>query len=132
VDVKLDGPALRLTIFMSEDDSYHHKPLYHEIVRRAHAAGLAGATVLHGAEGFGVSSRLHTNRLLSLYEDLPATVIIIDSEERIRAFLPQLDDLTDAQLAILDPVDIIRYVGSATATPPPDHAPGVAATTGEG
>ena len=117
---------------MNEDDTYQHKPLYHEIVRRAHAFGLAGATVLHGIEGFGATSRVHTDRILSLYEDLPAAVVIIDAEDRIRAFLPQLDDLTDAQLAILDPVDVIRHVGATTAIPPPDRVPGVAATTGEG
>ena len=67
----IDGPALRLTIFIGESDRWHHKPLYTEIVHRAHAAGLAGASVLRGIEGYGASSRIHTNRLLSLSEDLP-------------------------------------------------------------
>ena len=109
--MKLEGPALRLTIFVGEDDQWHHRPLYTEIVHRAHAAGLAGASVLRGIEGYGASSRIHTNRLLSLSEDLPIVVVIVDSEERVRAFLPQLDELVTEGLVMVDPVEVIRYVG---------------------
>lgn len=109
--MKIEGPALRLTVFVGEDDTWHHKPLYHEIVHRAHAAGLAGASVLRGIEGYGASSRIHTTRLLSLSEDLPVGVIIVDQEDRIRAFLPQLDELVAEGLVIIDPVEVIRYVG---------------------
>ncbi len=111
--MKLEGPAVRLTIFIGEDDQWHHKPLYHEIVHRAHKAGLAGASVLRGMEGYGASSRIHTTRLLSLSEDLPMAIIVVDQEDRIRAFLPQLDELVTEGLVILDPVEVIRYVGRA-------------------
>ena len=113
--MKIEGPAVRLTIFLGEDDTWHHKPLYHEIVSRAHHAGLAGASVLRGIEGYGASSRIHTSRLLSLSEDLPLAVIIVDQEDRIRAFLPQLDELVAEGLVILDPVEVIRYVARPTA-----------------
>jgi uncharacterized protein len=107
----IDGPALRLTIFIGESDRWHHKPLYTEIVHRAHAAGLAGASVLRGIEGYGASSRIHTNRLLSLSEDLPIVVVIVDAQEKVRAFLPQLDELVTEGLVMVDPVEVIRYVG---------------------
>jgi len=109
--MKLDGPALRLTVFVGESDRWHHHPLYTEIVHRAHAAGLAGASVLRGIEGYGASSRIHTARLLSLSEDLPIVVVIVDVEERVRAFLPQLDELVAEGLVMIDPVEVIRYVG---------------------
>ncbi|UQU67827.1 DUF190 domain-containing protein [Couchioplanes caeruleus] len=109
--MRIEEPAARLTVFIGEDDTWHHRPLYHEIVHRAHAAGLAGASVLRGIEGYGASSRIHTTRLLSLSEDLPVAVIIVDREDRIRAFLPQLGELVGEGLVILDPVEVIRYVG---------------------
>jgi PII-like signaling protein len=109
--MRLTGTALRLTVFVGEDDTWHHKPLHHEIVRRAREAGLAGATVLRGIEGYGAGSRIHTTRILSLSEDLPIAVIIVDAEERVRAFLPQLDELVSEGMVILDEVEVIRYVG---------------------
>ncbi|MBW8794515.1 MAG: DUF190 domain-containing protein [Streptomyces sp.] len=110
---RLTGRALRLTVYIGEDDVWHHKPLYTEIVHRAHAAGLAGASVFRGIEGFGASSRIHTSRLLSLSEDLPVAVVVVDTEERIRAFLPQLDELVTEGLVTLDDCEVIRYAGRA-------------------
>ncbi|MEO3809090.1 DUF190 domain-containing protein [Sphaerisporangium sp. B11E5] len=109
--MKLEGPATRLTVLIGESDQWHHRPLYHEIVRRAQEDGLAGATVLRGIEGYGASSRIHTTRILSLSEDLPVAVVLIDTEERIRAFLPRLDELVTEGLVLLDPVEVVRHAG---------------------
>ena len=108
---RLTGPALRLMVFIGESDTFHHKPLFSEIVHRAHAAGLAGSSVFRGIEGFGASSLVHTNRILSLSEDLPVVIVIVDDEERVRAFLPQLDELVTEGLVTLDPVEVVRYTG---------------------
>lgn len=108
---RLTGTALRVTVFVGENDTWHHKPLYTEIVHRALTAGLAGASVFRGIEGFGASSLIHTSRLLSLSEDLPVAVVIVDTEERVRTFLPQLDELVTEGLVILDDCEVIRYVG---------------------
>ncbi|MEU3663480.1 DUF190 domain-containing protein [Streptomyces sp. NPDC032940] len=108
---RLTGSALRLTVLVGENDTWHHRPLYSEIVHRAHRAGLAGASVFRGIEGFGASSLIHTTRLLSLSEDLPVAVIVVDTEERVRAFLPELDELVTEGLVILDDCEVIRYVG---------------------
>jgi len=80
-------------------------------VHRAHRAGLAGASVFRGLEGFGASNHIHTSRILSLSEDLPIAVVIVDAAERIRAFLPELDALVTEGLVTLDEVDVVRYVG---------------------
>jgi len=108
---RLAGRALRVTIFIGENDTWHHRPLYSEIVHRARAAELAGASVFRGIEGFGASSLIHTSRLLSLSEDLPVAVVIVDTEERVRAFLPQLDGLVPEGLVILDDCEVVRYAG---------------------
>ncbi|TJZ58982.1 DUF190 domain-containing protein [Streptomyces piniterrae] len=111
--MKTTGPALRATIYVGENDTWHHKPLFSEIVHRAHQAGLSGASVFRGIEGFGASSVIHTSRLLSLSEDLPVAVVLVDSEERIRGFLPLLDELLgDGRrdgLVVLDACETIRY-----------------------
>lgn len=91
--------------------TWHRKPVYSEIVHRAHKAGLAGASVFRGIEGFGASSLIHTSRLLSLSEDLPVAVVIVDTEARIREFLPELDELVSQGLVMLDDCEVIRYVG---------------------
>lgn len=108
---RLSGSALRLTVLVGESDMWHHKPLYTEVVHRAHTAGLAGASVFRGIEGFGASSLIHTSRILSLSEDLPIAVVIVDDADRIRGFLPELDELVTEGLAIVDGVEVIRYVG---------------------
>ncbi|MGC9539111.1 DUF190 domain-containing protein [Streptomyces sp. UG1] len=117
---RLTGRALRLTVFIGEHDTWHHKPLYSEIVHRAHTAGLAGASVFRGIEGFGASSLIHTTRLLSLSEDLPVAIVIVDTEERVRAFLPQLDELVTEGLVILDDCEVIRYIGRDDTARDPD------------
>ena len=109
----MDGLNTRLTIYLGEDDHWHHKPLYHEIVRRAKDAGLAGASVLRGVEGYGASSLIHTTRILSLSEDLPVVIVIVDREEKLRAFLPQLDELIGEGLVTLDQVEVVRHRGRA-------------------
>lgn len=108
--MKLSGRALRLTIFVGESDQWRHRPLYTEIVRRAHQAGLAGATVVRGIEGYGATSRIHTAHLFRLSDDLPLLIVIVDAEDRVRAFLPQLNELEINGLVILDEVDVVRYV----------------------
>lgn len=107
--MRREGTASRLTIFVDEADQWHHRPLYTEIVHRAHAAGLAGATVLRGIEGFGASSRVHTGRLVSLSTDLPVVVLIVDAAERVDAFLPQLDEIVAEGLVIRDEVGVVTY-----------------------
>ncbi|MFE4513292.1 DUF190 domain-containing protein [Kitasatospora sp. NPDC056783] len=112
---RLSGPALRLTVLIGESDRWHHRPLYSEIVHRARAAGLAGASVFRGIEGFGASSLVHTTRLLSLSEDLPVAVVIVDEEGRVRAFLPRLDGLVAEGLVLLDRCEVVTYAGRGRA-----------------
>jgi PII-like signaling protein len=120
--MRLYGRAKRLTVYIGESDRFHHKPLSAEIVHRAHAAGLAGATVLRGVEGFGASRHVHTTRILSLTEDLPVVVILVDEAERIERFALELEELVTEGLVVLDDVEVVRYVGRPAAGSSGDRA----------
>jgi PII-like signaling protein len=109
--MKLEGHQKRLTIFIGEADHHGHTPLATEIVHRAHSAGLAGVSVFRGVEGYGASNHIHTTRILSLSDDLPIAVVIVDTDEAIQGFLPALDELITEGLVIIDDVEVLKYVG---------------------
>ncbi|HEX3780296.1 MAG TPA: DUF190 domain-containing protein [Pseudonocardiaceae bacterium] len=113
------GVALRVTVFVDGDIMWHHKPLYREIVHRAWKAKMAGATVMNGFEGFGAGGIVHTTRLLSMSENLPYIVVIVDFEPRIREFLPQIEELLEEGTIVIDEVEMIRYVSKAHIARPP-------------
>ena len=98
-----------LRIFIGESDKHEGTPLYEWIVRKAKEHGLAGTTVLRGVEGFGAHSRLHTAKILRLSEDLPIVVEIVDTREKIEAFLPIVDDAIREGLATLERVQVRFY-----------------------
>jgi PII-like signaling protein len=111
-DMPIRGQAILLRAFLGEDDRHKGRPLYETIVERARAEGLAGATVLRGAIGFGHSAVIRTSRTLALSEDLPIVVEIVDREERIDAFLPCLDEIMTGGLITLEKVRVIRYAAA--------------------
>jgi len=98
-----------LRIFIGESDRWHHQPLYEAIVMKAREAGLAGATVLRGAMGFGASSHLHTAKILRLSMDLPVVIEIVDTPEKIEQFVPILDEMVNEGLVTLENVQILKY-----------------------
>ena len=107
--MKFEGEGQLLRVFIGENDQWHGKPLYEAIVERARRAGLAGATVLKGRSGFGAKSRMHEAKIFRLSEDLPVIVEIADSEDKIRDFLPMLDQMVGDGLISLEKVSVIAY-----------------------
>jgi uncharacterized protein len=104
------GPAQarRLMVIVDEDTCFGRTPMYIEIVQRARRAGLAGASVFRGIEGFGSSRQIHTSRILSLAENLPAMIVIIDTADKIEGFLPQLSELGLRGVVALDDVELVQ------------------------
>lgn len=119
--MQLPRDALLLRIFLGESDRWEHQPLYEAIVLKARARHLAGTTVLRGPMGFGKSSRLHTAKILRLSMDLPVVIEIVDAEDKVRAFLPELDAMMQGGLVTLERVTVIDY-RAAQEPPPPDPA----------
>src|SRR5205809_6246326 len=109
--MNLPHEAVLLRIFIGESDRWEHKPLYEAIVLKARELHMAGATVLRGSMGFGKSSRLHTAKILRLSVDLPLVIEIVDSEEKVQAFLPDLDKMMGGGLLTLEKVKVIDYRG---------------------
>jgi uncharacterized protein len=101
--MQIPNDAVLLRIFLGESDRWEHKPLYEAIVLAA------GATVLRGPMGFGKSSHLHTAKILRLSMDLPLVIEIVDSEEKINAFLPMLDKMMGGGLVTLEKVKVLHY-----------------------
>lgn len=108
--MKISGAAKLVRIYVGESDQWHGQPLYMAIVERARQQGLAGATVTRGIEGFGAHSRIHSAHILRLSEDLPVKIELVDQEERVRAFLPLLDEMVVEGLITIQDTEIIKYV----------------------
>lgn len=105
----LPEEAKLLRVFIGEDDKHQGRVLYELIVEEARRRGLAGATVYRGVLGFGANSRLHSAKILRLSEDLPVVVEIVDSEQKIEAFLPWLDGVISEGLITLEKAQVIAY-----------------------
>lgn len=104
----LSGPARMIRVHIGEDDRWEGKPLYEAIVEAARREDLAGATVYRGIEGYGASSRIHRQHLLTS-SDLPITVCIIDEAGAIRRFLPILEEMVSEGLIAISDVEVIRH-----------------------
>ncbi len=105
--VSEDGVLLR--IFLGEDEKFDHLPLYEAIVLKARELHLAGATVIRGPMGFGHSSLIHTTKILRLSEDLPLVIEIIDRQDKIDIFLPELNRMMKGGLVTMENVKVLRY-----------------------
>ncbi|MCX7869470.1 MAG: DUF190 domain-containing protein [Terrimicrobiaceae bacterium] len=116
-----------LRIFLGESDRHRHRPLYEAIVLKAREVGLAGATVLRSPLGFGPSSRIHTAKILQLSTDLPMVIEIVDAEDKIAKFLPELEEMMDGGLVTLEKVKVLKYTPhsrrEAAAGSAPDEQP---------
>ena len=107
--MQIPRQAVLLRIFIGEADKDDGRPLYESIVLKAREMHLAGATVMRGPMGYGHSSRLHTAKILRLSADLPLVIEIVDSEDRINAFLPVLDGIMTSGLIALENVQVLQY-----------------------
>lgn len=113
--MKIEGEGKLLRIFIGESDRWHGRPLYEAIVQRVREAGLAGATVIRGIEGFGAHSRIHTSRILRLSEDLPVVIEIVDTPDRIDEILGVLDEMIGEGMVTVERVEVVAYRSSGLA-----------------
>ena len=118
--MKTEAQSLLLRIYVNESDRVDGRALYETVVRAARESGLAGATVLRAIEGFGAAGRVHSVKVLHLSDDVPIVVEIIDTPERVAAFLPTLDKLLTEGIVTVEEVRTLTYRrDNATATSAP-------------
>ena len=103
-----------LRIFIGEANRHGRMPLYEWIVQQARSQGMAGATVLRGIQGFGANSLIHTTKILRLSEDLPVIVEIVDTEEKIEAFIKTVDPAITEGLVTVEKARVRMYRGGGT------------------
>ena len=111
--MKIELDARLVTVYVNSTDQWHGRPLYTAIVQLCQERGIAGATVVRCAEGYGASGRLHTSRLLELSENLPVRVEIVDITERIDPLLTALGEMIGEGLVTVSPVHIMKYLRDA-------------------
>jgi len=110
--MKIEGQAKLLRIYIGETDRWHGQPLYMAILLKAREMGLAGGTVFRGIAGYGANSVIHTANILRLSEDLPVVIEIVDTDEKIQAFLPVLDEMVKEGLIVMREVEVVKYAGN--------------------
>jgi PII-like signaling protein len=107
--IKLEGKAKLMRIYIGEDDKWKDKPLHQAVIESLRANDIAGVTVYEGIAGYGANRRLHKEKAFGFSKDRPIMLSVVDAEEKIRAYLPILDDMIGAGLVVLSDVDIIKY-----------------------
>jgi len=107
--MKLPEECILMRIFLSENDHYDGKPLYEQILKKALELNIAGATVVRGILGYGATSRIHSAKLLSISDDLPLIIEIVDKEERINNILPFLDQMFKNGLVTMEQIKVVHY-----------------------
>lgn len=114
--MQTNSEAKLLRIFIGESDKFHGRPVYEEIVLKAREANLAGTTVIKGIMGFGANSKIHTSKLLTLSEDLPLVIEIVDTLEHIESFIPVVNDIFEKAniggLITIEKAEIIKYISN--------------------
>jgi PII-like signaling protein len=106
---KRSGKAKLMRIYIGENDKWHDKPLYKALVESLRANDIAGVTVYHGILGYGANRRIHQQKTMTFSHDRPIMLSIVDTEEKLRAFAPVLDDMVQQGLVVLSDVDIVKY-----------------------
>jgi PII-like signaling protein len=112
------GHAQMMRIFVSEEDRWKSKPLHEALVEAMRANDIAGVTVYRGILGYGAHRRLHKDKPLISSRHGSIMLSAIDTAEKLRAFLPIVDQMVAEGLVVFSDVDIIKYAYRALETGP--------------
>ena len=107
--LKRQGKAKLMRIFIGENDKWRGQPLHRALIESMRANDIAGVTVYQGILGYGANRRIHKDSALHLSHDRPMMLTVVDSEDKLRAYFPVLDQMVQQGLVVLSEVDVIKY-----------------------
>ena len=107
--MKIEGKARLMRIYVGESDRWHDKPLHEALVHAMRANDIAGVTVYRGVLGYGAHRRANKDKPAHLSKDASIMLSAVDTEEKLRAFLPVVDQMVQEGLVVLSDVDIVKY-----------------------
>jgi PII-like signaling protein len=107
--MKIEGRARQMRIYIGEADHWKEKPLHKALIEAMRANDIAGVTVYRGILGYGAHRRAHKGKPLHLSHDCPIIFSVIDTEEKLQAFLPIVEQMVEEGLVVMSDVDIIKY-----------------------
>jgi PII-like signaling protein len=107
--LKRESKAKLMRIFIGENDKWRDKPLHKALIESMRANDIAGVTVYQGILGYGANRRIHRDSTLHLSHDRPMMLSVVDTEEKLQAYFPILDEMVQQGLVVLSDVDVIKY-----------------------
>jgi hypothetical protein len=107
--MKEEFRARMLRIHFGENDRWQGKPLHEAIVIKCKELGIEEVIVFRGIEGYGTSTRIRHSSHWKFSKDAPIQVSVIDTEERIAALIPFLEQVVEEGLVATSLVDVVRY-----------------------
>ncbi|MGA3047186.1 MAG: DUF190 domain-containing protein [Terracidiphilus sp.] len=123
--MKMEGKARMMRIYIGESDRWKDKPLHTALVEAMRANDIAGVTVYRGILGYGAHRRIHKGKPLHLSQDCSIMLSAVDTDEKLQAFLPLVDQMVDEGLVVLSDVDIIKYSYRTLETEPAEPLRGI-------
>ncbi|HLH36191.1 MAG TPA: DUF190 domain-containing protein [Alloacidobacterium sp.] len=130
--LKIEGKAKMMRIYIGEADRWRDKPLHTALMEAMRANDIAGVTVYRGILGYGAHRRLHKDRALHLSHDCSIMLSAIDTEEKLQAFMPIVEQMVEEGLIVLSNVDIIKYAYRAEGLDQPEVVPSSSHTPVQG
>ena len=106
---KLIGETVLMRIFIGEGDRHKNRPLHEALVEFFKREGFAGANVLRGVAGFGAHSIYHTDKILRLSRDMPIIVEVVETQEKLDAVMPMVDEMMCGGMITMEKVNVLRY-----------------------
>jgi PII-like signaling protein len=98
-----------LKIYLDNTDKYNNLPLWKYLLESSTKANLEGATVYKAVAGVGKHKEIHTFDILTLSNELPIIIEIIDTKESIDRFLELTKDALKSTFVTISDIEVLDF-----------------------